>query len=483
MDESVETQAQTYSFEAANVRHEDEWQVWQEAKLPPGKMLMPGVVSHATNLVEHPALVADRILRYAAIVGRESVIGGTDCGLGAGSTPTSPGRSWERSPKARAPLEVALALNTFAATTGEDDDKRRGRGTDVVKAMILGAVAVSVGRLYVYGLAAAGAPGIVRLLEILENEIHICPSLLGVTSFAPSTNPTFARRGRSPGRTCIAPSRCSSCRARRISRALDLQSGIGAEDFQQCRNRARAITIAMLDGVECPRFNKDGQALQDTGLDGAGAHAGGKNGGAGTRQDRGKHRLIRRQLDGDIEFAVRDAERAQCLDEGCPCPGAILSQDPFADGQILDRKPLADRTRVVGAGDHYELIHGDQFDCEPGIREFLFRTFDKAEFDIAADYGVDNLGRITDGNHQDDARIRLVKLDQSRRQEMARYCLAGLDLETPATEPRELAHRKLQSLGVVDETARFVEQQLTSFGYNDTASHTMEQFRAELSLE
>ena len=74
--------AQTYSFEAANVRHEHEWRVWQNAKLPPGKMLMPGVVSHATNLVEHPQLVADRILRYAQIVGRENVIAGTDCGLG-----------------------------------------------------------------------------------------------------------------------------------------------------------------------------------------------------------------------------------------------------------------------------------------------------------------------------------------------------------------------------------------------------------------
>jgi 5-methyltetrahydropteroyltriglutamate--homocysteine methyltransferase len=74
--------AQTYSFEAANVRHEHEWRVWQNAKLPPGKMLMPGVVSHATNLVEHPQLVADRALRYAAIVGRENVIAGTDCGLG-----------------------------------------------------------------------------------------------------------------------------------------------------------------------------------------------------------------------------------------------------------------------------------------------------------------------------------------------------------------------------------------------------------------
>jgi 5-methyltetrahydropteroyltriglutamate--homocysteine methyltransferase len=59
--------AQTYSFEAANVRHEHEWRVWQQEKLPAGKMLMPGVVSHATNLVEHPQLVADRILRYAQI--------------------------------------------------------------------------------------------------------------------------------------------------------------------------------------------------------------------------------------------------------------------------------------------------------------------------------------------------------------------------------------------------------------------------------
>ena len=82
IDLILEVKAQTYSFEAANVRHEHEWRVWQSAKLPPGKMLMPGVVSHATNLVEHPQLVADRILRYAAIVGRENGIAGTDCGLG-----------------------------------------------------------------------------------------------------------------------------------------------------------------------------------------------------------------------------------------------------------------------------------------------------------------------------------------------------------------------------------------------------------------
>jgi len=78
----LEVKAQTYSFEAGNVRHEHEWRVWQQAKLPPGKMLMPGVVSRATNLVEHPQLVADRILRYAAIAGRENVVAGTDCGLG-----------------------------------------------------------------------------------------------------------------------------------------------------------------------------------------------------------------------------------------------------------------------------------------------------------------------------------------------------------------------------------------------------------------
>jgi len=74
--------AQAYSFEAGNVRHEHEWKLWQELKLPDGKVLIPGVVSHATNVVEHPELVADRIARFANLVGRENVIAGTDCGLG-----------------------------------------------------------------------------------------------------------------------------------------------------------------------------------------------------------------------------------------------------------------------------------------------------------------------------------------------------------------------------------------------------------------
>jgi 5-methyltetrahydropteroyltriglutamate--homocysteine methyltransferase len=71
-----------YSVEAANPRHEHEWALWQEAKLPDGASLMPGVVSHATDTIEHPELIAQRLIRYAEVVGRENVIAGTDCGLG-----------------------------------------------------------------------------------------------------------------------------------------------------------------------------------------------------------------------------------------------------------------------------------------------------------------------------------------------------------------------------------------------------------------
>ena len=74
--------AQAYSFEAGNVRHEHEWQVWRDVELPDGKLILPGVVSHATNVVEHPELVAERIERFAHLVGRERVIASTDCGLG-----------------------------------------------------------------------------------------------------------------------------------------------------------------------------------------------------------------------------------------------------------------------------------------------------------------------------------------------------------------------------------------------------------------
>jgi len=71
-----------YSVEAANPRHEHEWTVWQDVKLPDGATLMPGVVGHSTDIIEHPELVAQRLTRYADLVGAENVIAGTDCGLG-----------------------------------------------------------------------------------------------------------------------------------------------------------------------------------------------------------------------------------------------------------------------------------------------------------------------------------------------------------------------------------------------------------------
>ncbi|HXW41457.1 MAG TPA: cobalamin-independent methionine synthase II family protein, partial [Xanthobacteraceae bacterium] len=73
-----------YVIEGANPRHEHEWRVWQTVKLPPGRLLIPGVISHATNVVEHPELIAERIVRIARLVGRENVIAGTDCGFAQG---------------------------------------------------------------------------------------------------------------------------------------------------------------------------------------------------------------------------------------------------------------------------------------------------------------------------------------------------------------------------------------------------------------
>jgi len=73
-----------YSLEMANPRHEHEWRVWETFKLPDGKYLLPGLVSHATNIVEHPELVAERIVRLAKLVGRERVVASTDCGFAQG---------------------------------------------------------------------------------------------------------------------------------------------------------------------------------------------------------------------------------------------------------------------------------------------------------------------------------------------------------------------------------------------------------------
>ena len=81
VDLMLRVKAGAYSIEAANARHEHEWRVWQTVKLPPGRILIPGVVTHHTMTVEHPRLVADRIVRFAGLVGRENVIAGTDCGF------------------------------------------------------------------------------------------------------------------------------------------------------------------------------------------------------------------------------------------------------------------------------------------------------------------------------------------------------------------------------------------------------------------
>lgn len=78
----LKVNAGAYSFEAANARHEHEWRVWEDVALPEGKLILPGVVGHATNVIEHPELVADRIERFARLVGRENVVAATDCGLG-----------------------------------------------------------------------------------------------------------------------------------------------------------------------------------------------------------------------------------------------------------------------------------------------------------------------------------------------------------------------------------------------------------------
>jgi 5-methyltetrahydropteroyltriglutamate--homocysteine methyltransferase len=83
VDIMLQVRAQGYSIEAANSRHEHEYHLWEDVKLPDGKVLLPGVVTHATNLIEHPELVAERITRYADRVGRENVIASADCGFGS----------------------------------------------------------------------------------------------------------------------------------------------------------------------------------------------------------------------------------------------------------------------------------------------------------------------------------------------------------------------------------------------------------------
>jgi 5-methyltetrahydropteroyltriglutamate--homocysteine methyltransferase len=86
VDLMLEVNAGAYSFEVANPRHQHEWRIWETVKLPEGKILIPGFLSHATNFVEHPRLIADGIVTYAGLVGRENVIAGADCGFSSRAT-------------------------------------------------------------------------------------------------------------------------------------------------------------------------------------------------------------------------------------------------------------------------------------------------------------------------------------------------------------------------------------------------------------
>ena len=98
VDLVLAVRAGAYSVEASNPRHAHEWEVWEDVKLPDGKLLIPGVIDSATNFVEHPQLVAQRIQQYAHLVGRENVIAGTDCGFGtsAGRLRVHPSIMWAK---------------------------------------------------------------------------------------------------------------------------------------------------------------------------------------------------------------------------------------------------------------------------------------------------------------------------------------------------------------------------------------------------
>jgi 5-methyltetrahydropteroyltriglutamate--homocysteine methyltransferase len=98
VDLMLKVRAGAYSVEAPNPRHAHEWQVWEEVRLPAGKILIPGVIDSTTNFVEHPEVVAQRIVQYAGLVGRDNVIAGTDCGFGtsAGIPKVHPTVMWAK---------------------------------------------------------------------------------------------------------------------------------------------------------------------------------------------------------------------------------------------------------------------------------------------------------------------------------------------------------------------------------------------------
>jgi 5-methyltetrahydropteroyltriglutamate--homocysteine methyltransferase len=98
LDLVLAARPQGVSFEAANPRHGHEWRVFERMKLPPGKLIIPGVIDSTTNFIEHPELVAERIGRFARLVGRENVVAGTDCGFGTwvGQAAVDPDIVWAK---------------------------------------------------------------------------------------------------------------------------------------------------------------------------------------------------------------------------------------------------------------------------------------------------------------------------------------------------------------------------------------------------
>jgi len=110
IDYVLQINAGSYSFEAANPRHEHEYHLFERVKIPEGKVLVPGVVTHASNIVEHPQLIAERIIRFARLVGRESVVAGADCGFSSQAlynTEVHPTVVWEKFKAMRQGADIA----------------------------------------------------------------------------------------------------------------------------------------------------------------------------------------------------------------------------------------------------------------------------------------------------------------------------------------------------------------------------------------
>ena len=136
-----------YSIEAANPRHEHEWQVWKDVKLPEDKKLIPGVVSHQTNVVEHPELVAERLLHFANVVGRDHVMAGTDCGFAQGPfvRRVHPSIQWAKLQSLAAGAK--LASKALWKTGGQEKEARREKKMNDARMLRRNLLVGSGGRL------------------------------------------------------------------------------------------------------------------------------------------------------------------------------------------------------------------------------------------------------------------------------------------------------------------------------------------------